>query len=222
MELASLLDVELRTYQATEFANPLYVANGPDRCFHCKADLFEHLARFASGAGSGAALLYGGNLDDTQDYRPGRKAAERYGALAPLAEAGLGKADVRALSRAFGLPTAEKPAQPCLSSRIPYGSAVTPAKLAAVEAGEIALAELGFRESRVRHFDGIARVEVPVDQMGLLTEEARFELAERLRRAGFRRMEIDPAGFRSGSLNEALPRESLRRFMQDPGSLPAP
>jgi uncharacterized protein len=222
MELAALLDVELRTYRATEFENPLYVANGPDRCFHCKADLFEHLAGFASSSGSGAALLYGGNLDDTQDYRPGRKAAERFGALAPLAEAGLGKADVRALSRAFGLPTADKPAQPCLSSRIPYGSAVTPAKLAAVEAGEIALAEMGFREFRVRHFGGTARIEVPVDQIGLLTEEARFELAERLRRAGFTGIEIDPAGFRSGSLNEVFPRESLRRFMQDPGSLPAP
>jgi uncharacterized protein len=221
-ELASLLDVELRTYQATEFENPLYVANGPDRCFHCKADLFGHLARFAEASGNGAALLYGGNLDDTRDYRPGRKAAERYGALAPLAEAGMGKADVRALSRAFGLPTAEKAAQPCLSSRIPYGSAVTPAKLAAVEAGEIALAEMGFRESRVRHFGETARIEVPADQLGLLTGEARLALSARLREAGFSRMEVDPAGFRSGNLNKALPQETLRRFMKGSESPPSP
>ncbi|HKP95613.1 MAG TPA: ATP-dependent sacrificial sulfur transferase LarE [Fibrobacteria bacterium] len=229
LALAELMDAELKCYPAAEFDNPAYVANGPDRCFHCKADLFLHLGRFAAAAKAGAApgrqgaaeapaLLYGGNLDDTRDYRPGRKAAELHGALAPLAEAGLGKADVRALSRAIGLPTAEKAAQPCLSSRIPYGSAVTPAKLAAVEAGEAELAAmgLGFREFRVRHFGETARVEVPADQMGLLTEAARRDLAGRLRKAGFARMEIDPAGFRSGKLNQALPPESLSRFTDQP------
>ncbi|MDB5102950.1 MAG: ExsB family protein [Fibrobacteres bacterium] len=234
VDLAAWLDVELRTYAATEFANPAYVANGPDRCYHCKADLFVHLARFASahadaiglsatGAaadgresgpapGGPPALLYGGNLDDTQDYRPGRKAAEAHGALAPLAEAGFTKADVRALSRAIGLPTAEKAAQPCLSSRIPYGSPVTPEKLAAVEAGESALAAMGFREFRLRHFGSTAKIEVPLDQMGLLTAEARASLAEGLLALGFIRMEIDPGGFRSGALNLALPEAALRRY----------
>ncbi len=229
LSLADLMDVELMSYAATEFDNPAYVANGPDRCFHCKADLFRHLGDFAQAADKEAdkeadkdaagrpgsvrpALLYGGNLDDTQDYRPGRKAAEAHGALAPLAEAGLTKADVRALSRAIGLPTAEKAAQPCLSSRIPYGSPVTPAKLAAVEAGEAELAAMGFREFRLRHLGGTARIEVPPDQMDLMTPEAHDRLALRLEALGFSRMEIDPAGFRSGNLNRGLTPEQVGRF----------
>jgi pyridinium-3,5-biscarboxylic acid mononucleotide sulfurtransferase len=228
--LADLLDVELKSYAATEFENPAYVANGPDRCFHCKADLFRHLEAFARAAETlfpasapekdpadapepvRPALLYGGNLDDTQDYRPGRKAADAHGALAPLAEAGLTKADVRALSRSIGLPTAEKAAQPCLSSRIPYGSPVTPAKLAAVEAGEAALAAMGFREYRLRHFGGTARIEVPQDQMDLFTPEAHDMLTQRLEALGFSRMEIDRAGFRSGNLNRVLTPEQVGRF----------
>jgi pyridinium-3,5-biscarboxylic acid mononucleotide sulfurtransferase len=227
VELTGLMDVELKSYPATEFDNPAYVANGPDRCFHCKDDLFLHLGRFAAAAreaidGRGdadpgsPAILYGGNLDDTRDYRPGRKAAELHGALAPLAEAGLGKAEVRALSRAIGLPTAEKAAQPCLSSRIPYGSPVTPAKLAAVEAGEVLLAELGFREFRLRHFGETARIEVPLDQMRLLTGEAVAELTLKLKVIGFTGMEIDPAGFKSGRLNDVLSPESLGRFKDRP------
>jgi uncharacterized protein len=233
--LAGLMDVDLKSYAATEFDNPAYVANGPDRCFHCKADLFLHLEAFAQAAESifpiavsegtadgktpagrpgsvRPALLYGGNLDDTQDYRPGRKAAEAHGALAPLAEAGMTKADVRALSRAIGLPTAEKAAQPCLSSRIPYGSPVTPAKLAAVEAGEAALAAMGFREFRLRHFGGTARIEVPADQIALFTPDAHDKLALELEALGFSRMEIDPAGFRSGNLNRALTPDQVGLF----------
>jgi pyridinium-3,5-biscarboxylic acid mononucleotide sulfurtransferase len=222
LRLAALMDVELTPYPAKEFDNPAYVANGPDRCFHCKADLFRHLEAFAAAFETGAwaaqrpALLYGGNLDDTQDYRPGRKAAETFGALAPLAEAGLTKADVRSLSRAIGLPTADKAAQPCLSSRIPYGSPVTAEKLAAVEAGEAALGAMGFREYRLRHYGATARIEVPSDQMGLFTPESRQSLASRLLSLGFPRMEIDPAGFRSGNLNRALSRENLLRFTDRP------
>lgn len=248
LTLAGLMDVELKSYAATEFDNPAYVANGPDRCFHCKADLFRHLEDFARAAesffptsvietaadGAGAAvadhgpgshlpaLLYGGNLDDTQDYRPGRKAAEAHGALAPLAEAGFTKADVRALSRAIGLPTAEKAAQPCLSSRIPYGTPVTAARLAAVEAGEAALAAMGFREYRLRHFGGTARIEVPEDQMDLFTPEAHDKLASKLEALGFARMEIDPAGFRSGNLNRALTAEQVGRFTDRVRNPPTP
>jgi uncharacterized protein len=242
MRLADLMDVELKPYPAKEFDNPAYVANGPDRCFHCKADLFRHLEAFAAAYGAGAldataalggtttsagtpaqrpALLYGGNLDDTQDYRPGRKAAETYGALAPLAEAGLTKADVRSLSRAIGLPTADKAAQPCLSSRIPYGSPVTAEKLAAIEAGEAALGAMGFREYRLRHYGATARIEVPSDQMGLFTPETRQSLGSRLLSLGFSDMEIDPAGFRSGNLNRALSRENLLRFSDGPDRAPA-
>lgn len=234
VSLADLMDVELKSYAATEFDNPAYVANGPDRCFHCKTDLFRHLEVFAQAAASifpiaaggpvsvRPALLYGGNLDDTQDYRPGRKAAEAHDALAPLAEAGLTKADVRALSRAIGLPTAEKAAQPCLSSRIPYGSPVTPAKLAAVEAGEAELAAMGFREYRLRHFGGTARIEVPEDQMDLFTPEAHERLALRLEALGFARMEIDPAGFRSGNLNRDLTAEQVGRFTDRVRKPPTP
>lgn len=221
LELAALMDVAVKTYAATEFENPAYVANGPDRCFHCKTDLFRHLEGFAAAAraegsragGPRPALLYGGNLDDTLDYRPGRKAAETHGALAPLAEAAFAKADVRALSRAIGLPTAEKAAQPCLSSRIPYGSAVTPEKLAAVEAGEAELARLGFREFRLRHYGEVARVEVPQDQLGLFTAGTKADLEAILLGLGFARMEIDGEGFRSGKLNRDLPAESRERFL---------
>lgn len=215
-ELAESLDLELAEFAATEAENPAYVANGPDRCYHCKADLFSHLSRFAAEAaragGPAPALLYGGNLDDTYDYRPGRKAAADAGARAPLAEAGLSKEDVRALSRALGLPTAEKPAQPCLSSRIPYGQPVTPDKLAAVEAGEEVLAAFGFREFRVRHHGDTARVEVARAEMGRLTDPIRAAVRERLSALGFARIEVDAHGFRSGRLNEALGAGERERF----------
>ena len=202
--LAERLDVELSEHAATEFSNPAYVANGADRCFHCKADLFAHLGGFAAAVPPGATLLYGGNLDDTYDWRPGRAAAAAAGARAPMAEARLSKADVRALSRLLGLPTSDKPAQPCLSSRIPYGQAVTPAKLAAVEAGEEILRAMGFREYRLRHYGDLARVEIPGDQAHLLSASARMDLESKLSALGFTRMEIDPEGFRSGKLNRAL------------------
>jgi uncharacterized protein len=210
--LAARLDLALEPFDGTEFANPAYVANGPDRCFHCKDDLFVHLARLASARGF-SVLLYGANADDLRDYRPGHKAAREHGALAPLAEAGLTKADVRALSRAFGLLTADKPAMPCLSSRLPYGTAVTEARLADVEAGEALLREMGFRESRLRHHGAVARLELPLDQMGLLSAPGAAEgLVTALRARGFEKVEIDPAGLRSGSLNAALTEEDRRRF----------
>jgi uncharacterized protein len=211
-ELAALLDLDWVAFDGTEFANPAYVANGPDRCFHCKDDLFIHLARLAKERGL-SALLYGANADDARDYRPGHKAAREHGALAPLAEAGLTKAAVRALSRSFGLPTADKPAMPCLSSRLPYGTTVTAARLADVEAGEALLRGMGFRESRLRHHGKVARIEVPLDQMGLLSAPGAAEgLVAALRSRGFEKVEIDPEGFRSGSLNAALPEDAKRRF----------
>ncbi len=203
-QLAEWMDVRLTEYAATEFENPAYLSNGPDRCFHCKTDLFLHLKKFASDIPN-ASILYGGNLDDTFDYRPGRRAAFQHGALAPMAEVGLSKLEVRSLSRSFGLPTADKPAQPCLSSRIPYGSPVDAEKLAMVEAGEILLANLGFREFRLRHFGDTARIEVPVDQKMILDNaDCARNLLQNLRDLGFSNMHIDPRGFRSGSLNEAL------------------
>lgn len=209
--LAALIDIELIAFDGTEFANPAYVANAPDRCFHCKNDLFLHLGRIAAGRGL-PFLLYGANADDAADYRPGHKAARAHGALAPLAEAGLTKAEIRTLSRAFGLPTAEKPSMPCLSSRIPYGTPVTAERLAAVEKGEARLRGMGFRECRLRHDGDTARIEVPLDQMGLLADPDRAEsLAAALRGLGFAKMAVDPKGFRSGSLNEGLSEADRRR-----------
>lgn len=208
--LADRLDLELVPFAGTEFDNPAYVANGPDRCFHCKADLFTHLARIAAARGR-SVLLYGANADDASDYRPGHKAAREHGALAPLAEAGLTKAEIRSLSRAFGLPTADKPAMPCLSSRIPYGSPVTARKLSMVERGETLLRAMGFRECRLRHEGDTARIEVPLDQMGLLSGKARAQaLVAALKREGFRKVVVDLEGFRSGSLNESLDGETRR------------
>jgi uncharacterized protein len=203
-ELAARLDLDWLEFDGTEFANPAYVANGPDRCFHCKADLFVHLSRLAAGRGM-RHLLYGANADDSADYRPGHKAAREHGALAPLAEAGLAKSEIRALSRAFGLPTADKPAMPCLSSRLPYGTAVTAERLSAVEAGESLLRAMGFRECRLRHEGDTARLEVPLDQLGLLgAPDARRTLVDGLKRTGFRKVVLDLEGFRSGSLNDGL------------------
>lgn len=212
LELAARLDLELIAFDGSEFANPAYVKNGADRCFHCKTDLFVHLARIAAGRGI-PVLLYGANADDGSDYRPGHKAAREHGGLAPLAEAGLTKAEIRSLSRAFGLPTADKPAAPCLSSRIPYGTPVTPERLSAVESGEALLGAMGFRECRLRHEGDTARLEVPLDQIGLLSGQARVRvLVAALKQKGFKRVVVDLEGFRSGSLNEALTDEDRRRF----------
>lgn len=210
-ELAARLDLDWLAFEGTEFSNPAYVANGPDRCFHCKADLFAHMARLAAGRGL-KTLLYGANADDAADFRPGHKAAREHGALAPLAEAGLTKAEIRTLSRSFGLPTADKPSMPCLSSRLPYGTPVTPERLSAVEAGEALLRDMGFREYRLRHEGGTARLEIPLDQMGLLAAPDRNQaLVAGLKRAGFRKVVVDLEGFRSGSLNEGLGDAEKRR-----------
>ena len=212
LDLAARLDLELIAFDGTEFANPAYVKNGADRCFHCKTDLFVHLERIAAERGF-SVLLYGANADDGSDYRPGHKAAREHGGLAPLAEAGLTKAEIRTLSRLFGLPTADKPAAPCLSSRIPYGTAVTPARLSAVESGEGLLRAMGFRECRLRHEGETARLEVPLDQMGLFSVPGSArDLVAALKRLGFGKVVVDMEGFRSGSLNQALTDEDRRRF----------
>jgi uncharacterized protein len=209
-ELADMLDVELASFRGTEFENAAYVANGADRCFHCKDDLFLHMRRIADERGI-SALLYGANADDAADYRPGHKAAREHGARAPLAEAGLSKAEIRALSRALGLPTSDKPSMPCLSSRIPYGTPVTVERLSAVEAGEALLRAEGFREYRLRHEGVTARIEVPLDQMAMLADTERTRaLVKSLKGLGFQRVTVDLEGFRSGNLNQALSQEELR------------
>lgn len=190
--------------ETQEVANPLYAANNADRCFHCKDELFGELDRLAAARGF-AAVAYGVNADDTRDFRPGHRAAAQHAVLAPLLDAGLSKAEIRALSQRAGLFTWDRPASACLSSRIPYGSPVTPEKLAQIERGEAILRELGFRQFRVRHHGELARIEIAGEEMerALQIEMART-LAARFREIGFLYVTLDLEGYRQGSLNAAL------------------
>jgi uncharacterized protein len=190
--------------QTVEFANPLYVANQRDRCYHCKSELFSKLDALAAQRGF-SAIAYGINADDTGDFRPGHRAASEHRVLAPLLDAGLSKAEIRELSRGAGLPTWDRPASACLASRIPYGTAVTARALAQVERAEAALRGLGFRQLRVRHYGELARVEVSQEELGRATEATTVaRIREALRSAGYASVEIDPRGYRRGSLNEAV------------------
>jgi len=190
--------------ETREFDNPLYVANRADRCYHCKDELFTVLDALAAQRGI-AGVAYGINADDTGDFRPGHRAAGEHRVLSPLLDAGLNKAEIRSLSRAAGLPTWDRPASACLSSRIPYGSEVTPEKLAQIERGEAALRELGFRQFRVRHHGEVARIEIARDELPrALDPERAGEISCRLRAAGFLYVTLDLEGYRQGSLNEPL------------------
>ena len=187
-----------------ELDNPLYARNDQDRCYHCKSELFRHLSPLALAEGF-AHLVYGLIVDDLSDFRPGHRAAAEAGVRAPLAEAGLTKEDVRALSRELGLPTADLPASPCLSSRLPYGTPVTLEALRRVERAEAAVRALGFRELRVRHLGEAARVEIACEEMGRLTDAALLTAVEQaVRSAGYVRATVDTEGYRRGRLNEAL------------------
>lgn len=195
-----LAHVEVRT---SEFNDPRYVANGGDRCYHCKSALFDALEPLANL--SGAVVALGTNLDDLGDHRPGQFAAARRGAIAPLVDVGLTKADVRAISRSLGLATADKPAAACLSSRVAYGDPVTPAVLARVETAEAALHGLGFAVCRVRAHAGgtLARVEVPADELERAMA-CRTGIVDAVHAAGFAFCALDLDGFRSGGMNVLL------------------
>lgn len=187
-----------------EVENPAYRANQPDRCYFCKDELFFALDNLAASRGF-AAVAYGVNADDTLDFRPGHRAATEHKVLAPLLDAGLAKSEIRALSQRAGLPTWDRPASACLASRVPYGTEVTPERLALVERGEAALRELGFRQFRVRIHDNLARVEISQDEMPrALSQEMGAAISERLKSAGFAYVALDLQGYRQGSLNEAL------------------
>ena len=190
--------------ETRETENPLYIANNADRCYHCKDELFTQLDILASERGF-AAVAYGVNSDDTRDFRPGHRAAFEHKVLAPLLDSGLCKNEIRFLSRRAGLETWDRPASPCLSSRVPYGTAVTPELLAKIECAETVLRELGFRQFRVRAHGGTARVEIDPDELPRALEA---DLADRIdagiKRAGFFYVAIDLEGYRRGSLNAAL------------------
>jgi pyridinium-3,5-biscarboxylic acid mononucleotide sulfurtransferase len=188
-----------------ELASEDYARNDASRCFHCKDELFTVLERERAQRGI-AHVVYGLNADDTQDYRPGQQAAMQHQVLAPLADAGLTKQDVRALARAGALEVWDKPASACLSSRIEYGRRVTPEVLQQVEDAEDALLALGLRRFRVRHHGAVARVEIAAEEMdGALNRATLHSIGAAVRAAGFQYAAIDCDGYRSGSMNEVLP-----------------
>jgi uncharacterized protein len=212
-ELAALIGARHVVLETNEFANPQYIANGSDRCYHCKTELYERVGDLAARLGVNV-IAGGANADDLGDYRPGMRAADEHQVRSPLAECGFTKQDVRELAAAWDLPVAEKPATPCLSSRVAYGQEVTPERLAMIDGAERMLRTLGIRELRVRyHADDIARIEVPLDALRELCEPMCRELiVSELRRLGFKFVTLDLAGFRSGGLNQLIPPEELRRF----------
>ena len=191
-----------------ELEDPRYRANPADRCYFCKDELFRVLDSLAQERGF-SAVAYGINADDTSDFRPGHRAAKEHRVLAPLLDAGLRKSEIRDLSRRAGLPTWDRPASACLASRLPYGTEVTSERLALVERGEAALRALGFRQFRVRLYDRLARVEIAPEEMPLaLSPAMASSIAARLKTAGFAYVALDLEGYRQGSLNEALARQT--------------
>lgn len=200
-----------------EFENPDYRKNDGTRCYYCKSELYATIGRLLPDLDF-PVVMSGANLDDRGDYRPGLTAAAEHGVRHPLQEAGFAKADVRAVARAWGLPAWDKPASPCLSSRLAPGLAVTPERTARVERAEAFLKSLGLRDCRVRYHEGdLARVEVPLGEVARLAgDPVRGELARRFAELGFKFVTLDLHGFRSGSLNELVPLDVKTRYTPGP------
>ena len=204
--LGALLDMRHLVVRTEELQNPEYARNPVNRCFFCKEELFTRLAPIAEREGC-RALVYGANMDDLGDHRPGMQAARERGVRAPLIEAELWKEEIRTLSRELGLPTWDKPSFACLSSRFQYGDRITVEKLRQVDAAEAFVRSLGFRQFRVRHHDRLARIEVSHDEIARLWEDGRREaIVKRLRELGYVYVAVDLAGFQSGSANLLLKR----------------
>lgn len=220
--LAQGIGIRHRVVPTAEFDNPAYTANDGSRCYFCKSELYTRIKGILPDLGVDV-VCSGANLDDWGDYRPGLKAAAEQGVRHPLQEAGFTKADIRGLARFWGLPTWDKPASPCLSSRMAPGVAVTSERTGRVEAAEAYLRGLGFRDCRVRLHEGeLARIEVPIDGLARLAEPGvRDDLARRFRDLGFRFVTLDLEGFRSGSLNTLVPLET-RRVFASPAAAPLP
>ena len=203
-ELSRAIGIAHETIETHEMEREGYVENSPQRCYHCKTELHGLLSAMAARRGF-AFVVDGCNMDDLGDHRPGRVAAAEHGVRSPLVEAGLNKDEIRALSRERGLPTWDKPAMACLSSRIPYGTQVTVEALERIGAAEAFLRSLGIRQLRVRHHGDVARIEVEPDGMAVLMQDGNRERAvERLKELGYQYVTLDLAGFRSGSMNETL------------------
>ena len=208
LEIARQFKIPVQVVQTQEFNNPEYLANPNNRCYFCKHELFTELEPLARSGGF-AVIAYGENASDIGDHRPGAKAAAEFQVRAPLKEAGLTKAEIRELSAQLGLPTADKPQMACLSSRIPYGEAVSPEKLRMIEEAEYVLRDLGFYDVRVRHHElklgALARIEVgPAELPKLLAEDTANRVAVALKKIGYTQVTLDLQGYRRGSMNEVL------------------
>ena len=204
LEIAASLGANHRTIETMEHENPSYSANPPNRCYFCKSDLFGALRTLADDEGIDV-VLDGSNADDTTDYRPGREAAKEIGVRAPLAELGIGKAEIRQMSRDRGLPNWDQPACACLASRVPYGETITPERLARIGNTEFALRSLGFRQLRVRDHETIARIEVaPGEIDAAMVPDTRRQIIAVCKGEGYLFACLDLEGYRMGSMNEAL------------------
>jgi uncharacterized protein len=200
-EVARAVGIAHDVITTDELARDGYVANGRDRCYHCKTELYENLSALATRRGF-AALLSGANADDLGDWRPGLAAAAEHGVHHPLLEAGVGKDEVRELARTLRIPSAEKPASPCLASRLPYGTPVDPETLALIDRAELAVKRLGYGVLRVRHYGTLGRVQIGAAELPrALTPAGRAEVVAAVRAAGYEQVEVDQEPFRSGSLN---------------------
>ena len=209
-KLAESMGAEHVILDTDEFQNANYTSNPINRCYYCKTALYTHLERFITERGL-AAIISGTNADDLGDFRPGIEAGHEHRVRSPIAEAGLTKSDVRELSNRLGLETHDKPATPCLSSRVQYGETITPKKLRMIEAAEVFLHELGIRECRVRHHGHLARVEVPPAMIPRLAEpEIASRIDQHFRSLGYQYVTIDLRGFRSGSMNEVITLDGIQ------------
>jgi uncharacterized protein len=215
--LARQIGIRHLVIETREFEDPNYLRNAPDRCYFCKSELYGRLATMKDALGVDV-VVSGANRDDTAEWRPGLQAAAENGVRHPLQECGLGKAEVRALALAWGLPTWDKPASPCLSSRVAYGEAVTPERVRQIDQAERWLRGRGLPIVRVRYHNGdVARVEVPADELPrLASPEFRQDMVRAFRDLGFKFVTLDLEGFRSGSLNALLPVDSLVQLASAP------
>ncbi len=212
-EFVARYSIRHRYIETQEFDNPDYIRNDANRCFHCKDELFTRLKQIGQQLGY-PHIVYGVNLDDTKDFRPGQRAATEHGVRAPLLEAELTKTEIRELSRLVGLPTWDRPAAACLSSRIPYGTPVTRENVKIVESGEEALRRLGFRVFRVRYHGELVRIEVGADELPrALSPEMAQRFTQLFKQLGFQYVTLDLEGYRQGSLNEVLASEKSKQFL---------
>lgn len=202
-DVAHAIGIRHETITTAELEREGYRANGRDRCYHCKTELYDQLAALATRRGF-AVVLSGANADDVGDWRPGLTAAAEHGVIHPLLEAGVSKDQVRRLARELGVPSAEKPASPCLASRIPYGTEVDPVVLAQIDRAELAVKALGYSVLRVRHYGERGRVELPEEDLHALTSDRRQAIVAAVTAAGYPEAEISDEAFRSGSLNASF------------------